>query len=107
MDDALLGPSLRTSGVVVEGNPFDDEGCEDENESCVYCESTEGVMTRKFTAFGKLKTEKVCLQCLAEEAAQNEEDVTDAETKRMEQHSTHTGTHSRNKFTGVLSALNA
>ena len=106
MDDALRGPSLRSFGVMVEGNPFDEEGCEDENESCVYCESTEGVMTRKFKAFGKLKTEKVCLECLAEEAAQKEEDVSDAETKRMEQHSTHTGTHTGKKFTGVLSALN-
>lgn len=108
MDDALLGPSLRTSGVVVERNPFDDDDdYEDESESCIYCGSKEGLTVREFTAFGKLKTEIVCLECLAEEAAQNGEDVADAETKGMELHSTHTGTLTGNKFTGVLSALNA
>jgi hypothetical protein len=108
MDDALLSPSLRTFGVMVERNPFDDdEDYEDDNESCIYCESKEGLTTRKYTLFGKPKKEIVCLQCLAEEAAQNEPDVTDAVSKRMGQHSIHTGTRTGKKFTGALSALNA
>jgi hypothetical protein len=40
---------------------------EEDVERCIYCESTDNLVHRKFKALNQIKTELICSECLAEE----------------------------------------